>query len=113
MERRGTFDRIQCQDGVVLAVLSIEHTWGINTHGNYRWLRACMVSSLPWSWSWMMLIKADQRHQRGNLASLAGAQFLLTINCMQPNQTIIIMYIMNIIYKDLTLVSWTQSNEYM
>ena len=29
MERRGTFDRIQFQDGVVLAVLSIDHTYGM------------------------------------------------------------------------------------
>ena len=29
MKRRGTFDRIQWQDGVVLAVLSIDHTYGM------------------------------------------------------------------------------------
>ena len=47
MERRGTFDRIQCNDGVVLAVLSIEHTChDMHTHTNYRWLRACTVNSL-------------------------------------------------------------------
>ena len=28
MKRRGTFDLIQCQDGAVLAVLSIDHTYG-------------------------------------------------------------------------------------
>ena len=47
MKRRGTSDRIQRQDGVVLAVLSIEHTYGMPTHTNYRWLRACTVNSLP------------------------------------------------------------------
>ena len=31
MERRGTNDRIQCQDGVVMAVQSIEHTYGMPT----------------------------------------------------------------------------------
>jgi len=40
MDRRGTSDRIQCQDGVVLAVLSI-----VPTHTNYRWLRACMLNN--------------------------------------------------------------------
>ena len=29
MKRRGTFDWIQCQDGVVLAVLSIDHTYAM------------------------------------------------------------------------------------
>ena len=29
MKLRGTFDRIQCQDGVVLADLSIDHTYGM------------------------------------------------------------------------------------
>ena len=47
MEHRGTFDRFQCQDGVVLAVLSVEHTHGMPTHTNYRWLRASTVNSLP------------------------------------------------------------------
>ena len=44
MDRRGTYDRIQCQDDVVLAVLPIEHTYGIPTYTNYRWLRACTVN---------------------------------------------------------------------
>ena len=46
MKRRGTFDRIQCQDGVVLAVLSSDHTYGMHTHTNYRWLRACTIPTL-------------------------------------------------------------------
>ena len=46
-ERRGKFDWIQCQDGIVLAVLSIEHTYEMSTHSNYRWLCACTVNSLP------------------------------------------------------------------
>ena len=46
MERLGTCDRIQCQDCVVLAVLSIEHTYGMPTHTNYRWLRVCTVNGL-------------------------------------------------------------------
>ena len=38
MKRRGTFDWIQCQDGVGLAVLTIDHTYGmlfclLNTYG--------------------------------------------------------------------------------
>ena len=32
MKRHGTFDLIQCQDGVVLAVLSISHTYAMPTH---------------------------------------------------------------------------------
>ena len=48
MKRRGTFDWMQCQDGVVSAVLSIGHTYGmlfclLTTHTNYRWLCACTV----------------------------------------------------------------------
>ena len=65
MKRRGTFDRIQCQDGVVLAVVSIEHirhavlsinhTYGMPTHTNYRWLRACTVNSLPFIYTKRMI----------------------------------------------------------
>ena len=32
MERRGTSDRIQYQDGVIWAVLSIDHTYGMPTY---------------------------------------------------------------------------------
>ena len=41
MKRRGTFDWIKCQHGVILAVLSIDHTYGMPTyklsrlHGQY------------------------------------------------------------------------------
>ena len=44
MKRRGMFDRIQCQDGVVMAVLFIDHTYGMPTYTTYRWLRACTVN---------------------------------------------------------------------
>ena len=64
MERRGKFDRIQCQDGVVLAVLCIGHTCTMSTtHTNYHWLRACTVN-----------MDVDMQ-----------PQFLLTINYMQSN----------------------------
>ena len=44
MEHHGTFDRIQCQDVVVLAVLSILSILS-TTHTNYHWLRACTGNS--------------------------------------------------------------------
>ena len=53
MKRRGTFERIQCQDGVVLAVLSIDHTYAMPTHTNYRWLCACTVNTLPIYYSYI------------------------------------------------------------
>ena len=57
MKRRGTFDRIQCQGGIVLGVLSIDHTYGmlfclLTTHTAYPHIQttagyAHAQSSLP------------------------------------------------------------------
>ena len=58
MKRRGTCDRIQCKDGVVLAVLSIEHTMShvmtcphIQCTAGY----ACTVNSLPFIYTKRMI----------------------------------------------------------
>jgi len=46
---------MQCQDSVVSAVLSTGHTYGMPTHTNYRWLRACTVDSLPFVYTKRMI----------------------------------------------------------
>ena len=95
MERRGIFDRIQCKEGVVLAVLSIEHIYGrpqIQTIAGYAPARSKTYPSYYihnfymklyftiWGkgdiivfCSLFLLIKAVQRHQPGNVVMDEGA----------------------------------------
>ena len=85
MKRRGRFDRIQCQDGVVLAVrhtiLSIDHTYGMPTHTNYRWLRACIINRIH-IYEKDDLNKRSAKHANKSTLVARGADTQLGYSCV-------------------------------